>query len=60
VLNYGNLTKKSNTCSKISFAKYENLSLLPFVQPERFYRDCKEHNNIFERDNRGCILLIAY
>jgi hypothetical protein len=58
VLNYGNLNIKSNTCSKIYFAKYENLSLLPFVQSEGFYRDSKEHNNIFEKDNRGCILLI--
>jgi hypothetical protein len=32
---------------------------LPFVQPEGFYGDSKEHNNIFEMDNRGCILLIA-
>ena len=54
MLNYGNLTKKSNTYSKISFEKYENLSLLPFVQPEGFYRDCMEHNNIFEMDNSDC------
>ena len=57
MLNYGNLNIKSNTCSKISFAKYQNFSFLPFVQPEGYYRDNKEHNNIFKRDNKGCMLL---